>query len=587
MAPLFYNAVDKTELYSPNIQQAYFNNQNHTSITLEFDKNQEMTIGTDTTVKGKITNIDIIKKVQDYFFFDNDINKIAKINILTASKNKVIINFDEPLNYSKICYLPHSFFTFEMNFFIGPCLKNTNGRRAFSFYNIPIGNEPATSLESPMLINNIIYFNEIKLKWSSINKAAKYILERKSGNSNYTQIVILDSLTTEWADRGLQANTVYTYRIKAQNVFLESNYSSEQKVLTPSYLSNCTLSSKIESINQIKLSWYIVPNSLNYVLEKSIDNKPFYVLGKISNQTIEFLDKEIIYGTVYNYRIKAIGNLTESIQSFTSITTPKELEIPFLKANVINKNTLNIQWKKSVGTKSYIIERSITGTSFVKILQPDSTVINLIDKDLTENTNYYYRVKAIGDFTESKVDTVSIRTPAILSTPELTTETITHENVKLKWKLVTNANKYQLERQSQGEIIFQKIFETDNLLEFTDTKLKENTAYSYRLKVLSNVSESGYIKIDLKTLAILSNQSEENTIFKVFPNPTSEQLTISLFEPISGNLSIVDLLGKTVFEQKIAKQKNIEINVSTFKKGFYLVLIKTNQELYSYKVIIE
>ena len=587
LSPLFYNGIEKTNLHSPNLQQAYFNNQNHTSITLEFDKNQEMTISTDTTVKGKTSNNEIIKKVQDYFFFDNDPTKIAKIKNLTANDNRVIINFDEPVVYSKICYLPHSFFTLEINFFIGPCLKNTNGRRAFTFYNVPIGNERAPQLDSPVLTKNIIYFNEIKLKWSTVNNASKYIIERKSGKGNYAQVINLDSLTTEWSDKGLQANTEYTYRIKAQNVFLESDYSSEQQVLTPSYLSDCSLSSKIESLNQIKLSWLVVPNSLNYVLEKSIDNKPFSVLIKLPNQTTEYLDKDISFGTIYNYRIKAIGNQSESKPSITSLITPKELEIPLLKVTAVNKNTLNIQWKKSVGAKLYLLERTTLGNQLGKIFQLDSSSISFVDKDLIENTTYYYKIKAIGNFTESKVDTISLRTPAILSTPELTAEIVTHENIKLKWKAVTNANKYLLERKAESETTFQKVFETGNVFEYLDVKLKENSSYSYRLKAFSNVSESGYVKIDSKTLSILSFQSEANYIFKVFPNPSSEQLNILFAEPMTGNLSIVDLLGKTVFELSVTKQKNIEINVSSFKMGIYFVLIKTNQELYSQKVIIE
>ena len=211
----------------------------------------------------------------------------------------------------------------------------------------------------------------------------------------------------------------------------------------------------------------------------------------------------------------------------------------------------------------------------------------MIDKDLVENTTYSYRLKVLGDKTESLETVISVQTSAILITPELIAETITHDNIKLKWKSVTNATKYLLERQAQGEIAFQKVLESENLMEYLDANLKENTAYSYRLKAVSSISESGFRKIDLKTLAILSNQSEENMVFKVFPNPTNEQLTISFAEPISGDLCFVNLIGKTIFEHQITKQKSVEIDVSTFKKGIYLVVIRIDQELYSQKVIVD
>ena len=144
-----------------------------------------------------------------------------------------------------------------------------------------------------------------------------------------------------------------------------------------------------------------------------------------------------------------------------------------------------------------------------------------------------------------------------------------------------------LERQVVGETTFQKIFETSNLLEFIDTKLKDNSTYNYRLKAFSSNSESDFTKIELKTLVILSNLSEENYLFKLYPNPTNEKLTILFTQPASGNISFIDLSGKSIFEQNLTKQKSVEINVSSFKKGIYLVLVKTNQELYSQKVIIE
>jgi hypothetical protein len=179
------------------------------------------------------------------------------------------------------------------------------------------------------------------------------------------------------------------------------------------------------------------------------------------------------------------------------------------------------------------------------------------------------------------------QTSAILPTPEISQDLITNESVRLKWKAIATANKYILERQAVGEITYQKIFETMNLLEFTDTKLKDNSAYNYRLKAFSSNSESNFANINLKTLVILAVLSEENNLFKLFPNPTRERLTISFIEPITGNVSFIDLTGKLVFEQSVLKQKTVEINVSAFKKGIYLVLVKTNQELYTQKVIIE
>ena len=341
------------------------------------------------------------------------------------------------------------------------------------------------------------------------------------------------------------------------------------------------------TFNSVMLSWKSVDGANKFILEKIDSTLNFKILATLSNAQLFYNDNDLNENTNYSYRLRAENLNSVSDYFKVSIKTPALLRKPELSSTILYYNSLKINWKSIDGAITYKVERKSDNEDYKQIAILDSKSLEWIDKDLLENTLYTYRVKALGDKTESLENVISVQTPAILSTPELTVETITHENVKLKWKLVTNANKYLLERLSPGEIVFQKIFETDNLLEYSDVKLKENTAYLYRLKALSSISESGYAKIDLKTMTILSTQSEEDTWFKVFPNPVSEQLSISFTIPISGNVSFVNLLGKVVFEQQIAKQKSLVINVSTFKKGFYLVLIKTNQELYSQKVIIE
>jgi hypothetical protein len=124
-------------------------------------------------------------------------------------------------------------------------------------------------------------------------------------------------------------------------------------------------------------------------------------------------------------------------------------------------------------------------------------------------------------------------------------------------------------------------------LEYTDTKLKDNTAYSYRLKAFSSVSESGFSQIESKTLGILANQNEENALFKIFPNPTHDKLTVSFSSNLSGNLSIHDFVGRTLFEQKIVNQKSLEINVSHFMKGAYLMVVRVDGEFYGQKFLVD
>ena len=160
LEPLYYQGKDSPNIHSPDIKKAYFTTKDHNVITLEFETGQEMISVSDTVVKGKESNVNITKSVKDYFYFDNDENITNTINSITPLNNKVIIRFDKPITNSTICYLPASYNTPEIPFFIGPCLKNKGGMRAFAFFNVKIEPESAVSvipLDAPVLVVKVNY----------------------------------------------------------------------------------------------------------------------------------------------------------------------------------------------------------------------------------------------------------------------------------------------------------------------------------------------------------------------------------------------------------------------------------------------
>ncbi|MEY4541225.1 MAG: hypothetical protein RLZZ306_2982 [Bacteroidota bacterium] len=361
----------------------------------------------------------------------------------------------------------------------------------------------------------------------------------------------------------------------------------ETDISQPTKLATPELGFTTTTFNSVTLAWKPVDGATKFVLERDSSGLGFKVLANIKGSELSYFDQELTPNTKYNYRIKAENSNITSDYSTNSVVTLALLSKPEISSTILYYNSVKIAWKPVLGALSYQVDRKEGNEAFKQILKISGNISEIIEKDLKENTNYSYRIKGFGDKTESLESTISVQTPTILTTPVLSQKNLTHESVKLKWNAIANASKYILERQSQGETSFQQIFETDNLLEFTDLKLKPNNTYSYRLKVSNSFSESQYIKVDLKTMSILSVISEQYNLFKIYPNPANQKLTILFNEAISGIVELIDLMGGRIFEQNLLKQKSVEMNVSNFKKGIYLVLIKTNQELYSQKVIIE
>ena len=587
LQPIFYKTLPEPNILSPNVQKIFYTDESHLQIKLFFQENQLISLGNDTTVKSKDQEIKLSLKKN--FFQDENFDKPLDLQEIRADNNTITIINQIPYSAKRLSYLPpfHKDYSEDYPIFIGPYIKNKSKARALTFNGVKI-HEPLLNPKNLLASSTP---TQIKLSWnvSQLPKNAQLFIERKSEEDDiYRPLKTLVTNVLEYTDSGLLNSVSYSYQLKIMSDSSESTY-SQVTIKTLDGLAKPKLGSTILYNNKVQLTWNTVNGAEDYLLQRRLKtSNQYYTLINIDNNSINSLiDSLLMPNQIYVYKIITTRKPNEITSDSIEVKTPSLLAKPELSSTILYYNSLKINWKLITGAVTYKLERKSGNEEYKQIASLNSKLLEWIDKDLVANTSYSYRLEAFGDKTESLISVISVQTPAILSTPELLAETVTHENIKLKWKSVTNATKYILERQAQGEIAFQKVFETDNLLEYSDANLKENTAFSYRLKALSSISESAFVKIDLKTLAILSNQFEENIRFSIFPNPASEQLTISFLEPIAGNLSFVDLLGKTVFEQKIVKQKSVEINVSTFKKGFYLVLIKTNQELYSQKVIIE
>ncbi len=459
-----------------------------------------------------------------------------------------------------------------------------NNESAYSSLSIKTSNDPYALIVE----GNVNFYNSATIKWQNVVKPTTAIdffnIERKlSSSDNWILIGKVNGNTFTFKDTTLVPNTTYFYQISSSTSPI---YTGQVSLKTTDILVTPTLQGAVLYYNKVKINWSSVTNATEYIIDKKI-NGTYKTLATVPANVQQLTDSLLTPSTLFTYRIKAIGNKTESSYKEVEISTPSLLAQTTITSIILYYNSLKLNWQAVANASSYKIDRKLENEEFKTVGKYDKSVLELIEKDLKPNTTYTYRLKAFSDLSESLESEITVKTPAILATPALSSENITHESIKLNWKKVANATKYTLERQAQDEPTFNKIFETDTLLTFSDSKLKSNLLYSYRLKATSYISESPYITISAKTLSILANQNEENTKFNIFPNPTKDKLNITFIEPLTGTITLLDLSGKSIFEQKIINQKSILFDVSSLKKGFYLVIISSNQELYTQKIIVE
>jgi hypothetical protein len=83
--------------------------------------------------------------------------------------------------------------------------------------------------------------------------------------------------------------------------------------------------------------------------------------------------------------------------------------------------------------------------------------------------------------------------------------------------------------------------------------------------------------------------ANENSIFKVFPNPSSGEIYIELKEPEvqSFEMFVVNQFGAVVKRVKLMGQTNVKLDLSQLPNGLYLVTLHSESGTYSKKVIIQ
>jgi hypothetical protein len=204
--------------------------------------------------------------------------------------------------------------------------------------------------------------------------------------------------------------------------------------------------------------------------------------------------------------------------SFTKQAILDPINPPTLSAKIQTAIAIQLTWKEIVNATYQLEIKDLTSEkySILKNFQKGTTTF-LVD-NLLGSTNYTFRIKAITpDNLESEYASIQAQTPKALDAVNLTSETTYIDVIKLKWKAVTDAVNYVVERKNATTNAFEQISKLANtVLDYTDNSLKDNTLYEYRVKAIGTFTESPYTTISQKTIAKLA--SPELTMTVLFYN---------------------------------------------------------------------
>jgi fibronectin type 3 domain-containing protein len=370
----------------------------------------------------------------------------------------------------------------------------------------------------------------INLSWSSSQGATGYKLERKTGAAAFAQIATPNGTT--YSDTGLTGSTAYTYRLIANN--LNGDSAGAESTATTSAtapVAPTEFTASATSSTEIALTWKASVGATGYKLERKTGTAAFAQIGTPTG--ISYKDTELTGNTAYTYRLVASNSggdspAVESSATTKTVTTSSPPTTPTdFAANVTSSTTISLSWTASVNATGYKLERKTGSAAFAQIATPSG--VTYADTGLTANTTYSYRLVANNTVGDSPAVEVTATTQAVVvvsppAEPTGFAASASSTEIFLTWNASKGATSYKLERKTDKEP-FVSLPASKKLTAYTDSGLKENTAYTYRLVASNLDGDSTPVEITATTQVVVGNPPAAPTSFIATANSSS---TISL-----------------------------------------------------------
>ncbi|MDN5204896.1 fibronectin type III domain-containing protein [Fulvivirgaceae bacterium BMA10] len=273
-----------------------------------------------------------------------------------------------------------------------------------------------------------------------------------------------------------------------------------------------------------------------------------------------------------------------------------------LTAEPQSPTEIRLSWKdKSDNETGFIIERSTPqNNDFVELVTLNSDDTTFLDIGLTENTYYYYRLKAINTIGVSAYSNITNAKTLddVVNIPEAPTKltAMVAQTIQVNLSWIDNSNNetgFTVERAILPGNTFNEIAITNpDVTTYTDNNLMENTTYLYRVKANGITLDSEYtneIEVNLSITGIGKNHNEKA---KIYPNPSSGLFTIELKNRNLNHcdISIIDVLGRSVtfseYQNKNFK-KIINVNTSNHLPGVYFLKMRFKNQLVYESIILK
>jgi fibronectin type 3 domain-containing protein len=304
------------------------------------------------------------------------------------------------------------------------------------------------NLPKPMNVRTISDRTSIGFEWEYVNNPVvegyKVYKSVEGGGSELTT-TIKDRFTSHYADKGLKADTAYSYRLSSYTKDgVESDATTVVSVKTKPVLESVSFIAAVDNLpNRAKIVWrpHISPDVVEYTVQKSGPNdKNWDDVAKVSPRLMaEYIDTNVESGKTYYYRViaKTFDGSYSKPSEIVTVNT-KKLPLPATKLYATKDlpKQIAVSWEAPEQKEfdKYNLYRADAPDSKYSLVYTgiETKFLDKIDED---GAVRYYKVAVVDkDALESpfELSATGVTRPKPI-TPVFTLATIKENRVYLTW----------------------------------------------------------------------------------------------------------------------------------------------------------
>ena len=238
-----------------------------------------------------------------------------------------------------------------------------------------------------------------------------------------------------------------------------------------------------------------------FLVERSVSGGAFAAVGTVGANATGCSDATVAEGVVYGYRVSACNEMGNSMPTATaSVLVPVSVPTPAtgLKA-VASATSVTVTWVDTAANEtSYRLERSVNGGSYLLWVVLGANTTGYADTAVAAGSTYAYRVVAANSAGYSAASNEGSATvPVVAVVPaapsSLGCTSVARTSITVGWTdNATNETGFHVERSTNGSTWTRVATVGANVRTYTNSSLKSNTLYYYRVRAYNASGNSAY-----------------------------------------------------------------------------------------------